>query len=53
MNNKWVPLTGFCLNGTGRVLNALETMYEFDIDQSDSNIEIGPANDSRSNETHG
>jgi len=36
----------FLLNGTGRVLNALESMCEFDIDWSDSNIELGPANGS-------
>lgn len=36
----------FLLDGTGKVLNALETMYELEIDRSDSSIEIGPANDS-------
>jgi len=33
----------FMLDGTGKTLDALETMFGLDIDSSDSNIEIAPA----------
>jgi len=36
----------FLLDGTGKVLKALETMYEFDIERSDSSIATGSVKDS-------
>jgi hypothetical protein len=36
----------FLLGGTGKILNALETMFELDIEKSESLIEIAAANES-------
>ena len=39
-NNSFNP---FLLSGTGKALNALNTMFGLSIDRSDSSIEISPA----------